>query len=79
MKYKIKYYYIKSDHLLALPEYDHEEIVSVESIQKLKKYIESKKDHYGNNFKTDKSHGFDYISNQGGIKVELYNPQIKKI
>lgn len=79
MKYKISYYYIKSDHIFAFPEYDHNEIVDVNSEEKLQNYIESKKDQYGNNFKKKTSFGFDYISNQGGVKIEKYNPKIKKI
>lgn len=80
MKKIIKYYYIKSDHIFASPEYDHEEIVEVESDEKLTKYIESKKDGWGNNFKKKKSFGFDFISNEGGVKVLDYkNPIIKKV
>lgn len=79
MKYKIKYYYIKSDHIFASPEYDHNEIIDTSSEEELQKYIESKKDQYGNNFKKENSFGFDYISNQGAVKVEIYNPKIKKI
>lgn len=82
MKKIIKYYYIKSDHIFASPEYDHEEIVEVENDEKLAKYIESKKDGWGNNFKKKKSFGFDFISNQGGVKVLDYiykKPIIKKV
>lgn len=43
MKYLIEYYYIKSDHILASPEYDHEEIIEVNSKEKLENYIKNKK------------------------------------
>lgn len=80
MKKIIKYYYIKSDHIFASPEYDHEEIIEVENDEKLTKYIESKKDEYGNKFKKEKKFGFDFISHQGGVKVLDYkNPIIKKV
>lgn len=82
MKKIIKYYYIKSDHIFASPEYDHEEIVEVENEQKLKDYIESKKDDYGCKFEKSKkkTFGFDFISKYGGVKVLDYKkPIIKKI
>ena len=78
-RFKIKYYYLKSDHMLACPEYDHEEIVEVRSLEKLDKYITTQKDQMGHYFRKKKSFGFDYISNQGAVKVEVYNPKIKKI
>ena len=79
MKIKIKYYYIKSDHILATPEYDHKEIVEVANQEDLDNYIFKQKDDYGNKFKKKTSYGFDYISHQGGIKIKIYNPKIKKI
>lgn len=82
MRYIVKYYYIKSDHIFAVPEYDHEEIVNVKKIGDLHKYIESKKDQYGHYFKysANKSFGFNYISGAGGVKIKLYKePIIKQI
>ena len=82
MKYIIEYYYIKSDHLLAIPEYDHKEIVEAKSIKILYDYIKSKKDEYGNPFhaRTTKSFGFDFVSNAGGIKIKKYiRPKIKQL
>jgi len=80
MRVIIEYHYIKSNHLLASPEFDHEEIIEVDTQIKLKKYIESQKDQYDNNFIKNKKHGFDYISRQGGVKVKKYvSPIIKKI
>jgi len=85
MKYIIEYYEIKSDHLLAKPEFDRQEIVEVNSIKKLNRYIMSKKDMYGNKFKivegeSKKLFMFDYISNQGAIKIKKYHePNIKRI
>jgi hypothetical protein len=80
MKRVIKYYYLKSDHIFATPEYDHQEVVKVESKEKLEEYIKTKTDQYGHPFKKDPSHGFDYISNCGALKVEKFvKPTIKKI
>jgi hypothetical protein len=80
MKMLIKYYYIKSDHLMATPQFDHEEIVEVKTDSDLQNYIGQQKDQYGHSFKRDKSFGFDYISSQGAIKTEQYRePKIKVI
>jgi hypothetical protein len=81
MKVKISYYYIKSDHLLASPEFDHFEIVEVHSLYdpKLKAYISTKKDDCGHPFvEYPNSFDFDYISNAGGIKLEEYIPVVIK-
>jgi len=80
MKKVIEYYYIKSDHIFAYPEYDHEEVVEVESLNDLDLYIFKQKDEFGNNFVKDISYGFNYESNQGAIKIKDYiEPIIKKI
>jgi hypothetical protein len=89
MKYIIEYYSIGyGASMFATPDYTHEEYLDtntyVESInsKKLKDYIESKKDRYGNYFKKckKKTMGFDYISNQGGVKVKEYKaPKFKSI
>lgn len=81
---KIKYHEIMSDHILATPQFDRSELVECDGLDdpKLISYIESKKDHYSNNFKKskDKFLGFDYISHAGGVKVEEYvHPEIKKL
>ena len=79
VKYEIRYYLIKSDHFLAIPEFSHKEIVKT-TFKNLQKYIESKKDAYCNHYKKKKSFGFDYVSNTGGVKVKLYKePIIKRI
>lgn len=74
MKYKIEFHSIQSDHMLAMPELDYIEYIETNSPLKLKKYIESKKDSYGNYFKFKKEFGYDYISRAGGVKVKLYKP-----
>ncbi len=83
MKYKIKYHYIMSDHILASPEFHHSEIVEAKTRADLDKYIKSQKDDYGNHFKKAKSKkmfGFDYTSRVGGVKVEVYKPpKVKKV
>jgi hypothetical protein len=80
MKMLIKYFYIKSDHVLASPTFDHEEIVECKTDQQLQAYIAKQKDQYGNPFKRDKSFGFDYLSNQGAIVVSQYHePTIKQL
>lgn len=84
MKVKIRYHEINSDHILASPEFDREEIVECESFDdpKLISYIESKTDFWRHKFKKSKKRtmGFDYISKQGGVKVEEYiEPNIKTL
>ena len=86
MKYLISYYYIQSDHILATPSYDYEEIVETksnlsekESEKVLCDYIQNKTDEYGYSFirKDPPSFGFHYISNQGGVIVEKYTKPIE--
>lgn len=80
MKYLIRYYYIKSFNLFAVPEYDHEEIVEAKSAKELDKYIISQKDQYGNNYKVKSYYEFTHISNRGAVKVTHYSPpKVKKI
>ena len=84
MKKTIIYCSIQSDHILAVPEETHREVIEVSSMAKLQRYIETKKDDYGHRYKksekTCKSFGFDYISIAGGVKVEDYKPPtVKKI
>lgn len=80
MKIEITYCTIQSNHILAVPEPTHSEIVEVDSWKDLDKYIEKQSDLYGNRFKKDKSFGFRYISGAGGVKVKRYKPpKINKI
>ena len=78
-KYVIEYYEIKSDHLLATPEFDRKEIVQVHSEKKLDKYIFLQKDNCGNHYekassKKEALFGFTHISAQGALKVYPYKP-----
>lgn len=91
MKIKISYHSILSDHLLAVPEFTHSEIVEAKGFndKKLIKHISDKKDHYSNHFrklsdrdkdKFIKMMGFDYTSHAGGVKVKEYKaPHVKKL
>jgi hypothetical protein len=87
MKIKINYHSIQSDHILAMPEFSHCEIVEAEGLNdpKLVNYITSQKDEYGSKFKkadkkTKSLLGFDYISRAGGVKIEKYKePKTKKL
>jgi hypothetical protein len=85
MKSLVKYYSIQSDHLLAIPEYSHKEVVEHATPEKLRKYIEAQKDEYGGYYRKataerKKRFGFDYTSGSGAVKVEKYKPQkVKKI
>lgn len=85
MKYEIRYHSIQSDHILAVPQFSHKEIVEAATPQKLRKYIESKKDEYSSPYKkadakSKKMFGFDYVSSAGGVKVKRYKPpKVKKI
>jgi len=77
MKIRIEYHSIEyGAHIFATPQFTHSEIVEANGLDdpKLIEYITSKKDLYGCNFKIkDKPFmGFDYISNQGGVKVSVY-------
>ena len=81
MKVRINYHSISyGAHVFATPDFTNSEIVEVSSLndEKLKNYIESKKDDYGHPFKKEEIFGFDYTSHAGGVKVEIYNePNIK--
>lgn len=80
MKYLIKYYYIKSDHMFAQPEFDHEEVIDALNEHILDDYICKQKDEYNSLFQKKLSFGFDYISNYGGIKISKYEPiKIKQL
>jgi len=82
MRYEIRYHTIQSDHILAIPEFSHKEVVEATTPLKLRKYIESKKDEYGHHYKKAKkpSFGFDYTSNAGGVKVKPYKPpKVRKV
>jgi len=82
MKIKISYFDIMSDHILASPEFSSCEVVEANGLddKKLDEYIISKQDFYGHHYKKEYSHGFDYISNQGAVKVEIYEePKVKRL
>jgi len=82
---KVSYHSIENGAgIFASPSYTHNELVETENgltDEMLINYIESKSDEYGNKFKKSKDTfmGFDYISNAGGVKVELYIPIKEKI
>lgn len=76
MKYEIRYHEIKSDHIFATPEYDRSEWVECFEEETLQKYIESQTDGWGAKFIKEASHGFDYISQNGGVKVIPYEPVV---
>ena len=78
MKILISYHSIGyGANLFATPEFTHSEIVEAKGLDdpKLIDYICNQKDLYDCKFeKKDKPFmGFDYVSNQGGVKVSLYN------
>jgi hypothetical protein len=81
MQYTISYYDI--DHgggLFAFPEFTRSEVVEADSRDDLVDYITKQKDLHGHHYRREKSFGFDYISNQGAVKVRVYAPpRIKKI
>jgi hypothetical protein len=80
VRYKIKYHSIQSDHILAVPQFSHSEIIECDSKVRLDTYIRSQKDEYGHHYKKGgKQFGFDYTSNAGGVKVKPYRPKVKKI
>ena len=85
MKILVKYYNIDNGaSIFAVPQFTHSEVVEVDGLNdpKLIEYITNKKDFHGCNFKKkDKPFmGFDYVSNQGGVKVSLYKePNIIKL
>jgi hypothetical protein len=80
MYFEIQYFYIKSDHILASPEYDHREIVKVNTRKQLEDYVKSLQDLYNNPFKKcdPPRYGFNYISNQGALKVSRRKSLINK-
>lgn len=74
-KYEIKYFTLKAgSSILEEPTYSHSEYVSTHEPEKLKKHIEAKKDEYGHLYIENITHGYDYISNCGGVKVIEYKP-----
>lgn len=78
-KFKVDYHGIPyGAGLFATPVYERSEFIDAANLGDLDKYILSQKDSYGNKFKKDKSFGYDYISNSGGVKVSLYNPPVFK-
>lgn len=88
MIYKITYCNIEEGaHIFVSPVPIYTELVDCDSLEKLDKYITSQKDFCGNKFKINKdrrgvNREYDYISNQGGVKLNQYvNPtlRIKKI
>ena len=87
MKYIIEYYWIQSDHILATPDYGKSETVECNSIKELDDYLSkqhdpwNKKNYYKKATEEEKKmFGFDYISRQGGVKIEKYkSPKFKKI
>jgi len=77
MKIQIEYHSIEHGaHIFAIPSFTYSEIVEVSSMKskKLQKHIESQTDEYGSSFKKidDDFFGFQYTSNQGGVKVKEY-------
>lgn len=84
-KYLVKYHYVMSDHILAVPAFHHKEVVEAASSADLRKYIEKQKDDWGFSFKkaspsSKRMFGFDYTSKSGGVKVSAYKPpRIKKV
>ena len=75
MKYVIDYYWMDyGAHMFSTPTYQTSEYVNCENNEVLQSYIESQKDAYGGSYEKseDRFMGFDYISNQGGVKVREY-------
>jgi hypothetical protein len=83
MKKVIQYYLVQGDHIFAVPEPHHSELIENDDPVKLRKYIESQKDSYGCFYKKKKFTGFgldfDYTSNQGAVKVKDYVEDKKKV
>jgi hypothetical protein len=82
MKYEIRYHTIQSDHLLAVPEFSHKEIVDAKTRQHVIRYVKKQKDEYGHHYKyhPEKRYGFDFTSNAGGVKIRKYKPpKVKRI
>jgi len=74
-KYELQYFNLKEGSgILAEPTYSHSEFVRTIDPEKLKKYIETKREEYGHFYIENISHGYDYISNCGGVKVFEYKP-----
>ena len=78
MKYVIEYYTIQSDHILAIPQFSHKEIVD-STLPKIGKYLRGKGYSLAK-ASTKKAFGFDFTDNWGAVKVKKYvAPRIKKI
>lgn len=81
MKYVIEYYDIEyGAPIFSSPKLTRKEIVDPVTIAALERYISKQTDLAGCKFKKEKIFGFNYISNQGALKVYPYKvPVIKKI
>ena len=81
MQKVIIYHSIQSDHILAVPQETHRETIETKSMAKLREYVETQMDAYGHKFKKSsrqESFGFDYLSKEGGVKIED-PPEVKRI
>lgn len=84
-KYEIRYYEIQSDHILAMPEFHHKEVVEAKFYNEALAYIRKQKDGYGHKYRlaTDEEHkmfGFDFHSAAGAVKIRKYKPRkVKQI
>jgi len=78
MKYEIRYHEIRSDHVLAVPEYTHKEVVD-STLPKIDKYLR-KKGYNRAGARTKKIFDFDFTNNWGAVKVKKYQPpKVKRI
>lgn len=78
MKYEIEYYTIQSDHILAVPQYSHSEIVD-STLPRIRKYIRGKGYHLAKAW-TKKNFDFDFTNAWGAVKIKEYkSPKVKKI
>lgn len=79
MKYKIKYYEIQSDHILAVPQFSSEEIIEADSLASVDKYIR-KKGYFKAKPATKENFDFDYTNSWGAVKIKRYlPPKVKRI
>jgi len=78
MKTRINYYDIEHEsNMFAVPTFTRDEVVEHDNEQQLENYIQTQRDLHGFSYqlREDKFMGYDYISGQGGIKLEAYEPE----
>ncbi len=83
MKFKVHYYDIDNGaHIFATPSYTRTEYIEADTTDMLHEYISKQRDLHGCKFKLNAVKSgvgdqYDYISGQGALRFEPYEPPVK--